>query len=81
MNYGAVCGLASAVCLAIPVVRQEIRRIFFAIIERHETDTSILEAAKKGVKDRSYAWNIYDSLFILLGLLLLAVSFIIEILR
>jgi len=81
-NSSAVAGIVSAAFFAVPAIRQEIRRHQYAkFLKQNNLDKEmeLFEAAEKFMIRNLLHWDLWDTIFLFLGLGCLALSFIIEI--
>lgn len=82
MNYSAISGIICAGLFVIPAIRQELRRRQYATFLRQskfDNDKELIDAVKNYMVNNLIRWDCWDSIFILIGLFFLLLSFILEI--
>ena len=81
-NYSAVVGILSAASFAVPAIRQEVRRREYANFLKHyklDKDQKLALAVESFMVKDFLRWDFVDSVFLILGIILLAATFIMEI--
>ena len=85
-NFGAIAGLISAALFAVPALRQELKRRDYAKFkeqaEQDSANDASIEKLKKYAETMmlrlSIRWDFWDSLCVILGIVFLALSFLVE---
>lgn len=81
-NYSAVVGFLSAASFVVPAIRQEVRRRDYAnFLEQNKLDKEqkLAQAVESFMVKDFLRWDSVDSFFLILGIILLAAAFIMEI--
>lgn len=81
MNLSAISGLICAGCFVVPAIRQELRRREYSNFLKHsdvESDQELTKAVEKYMINNLIRWDLLDSIFILVGIFFLGMSFFLE---